>query len=416
MSGIEVKFHNILIERRMNLPPQDLDNNQTGSNISRIAILVETFNSWGRGIIQGISNYERAHEPWHFFLDPHSGIEDNIRMPAGWKGEGVIAPVRSLKLAEQLKKLNVPVVNVSGVDLPEVDFPRVISDPPAIIRMAIEHLLNDCGFTNIAFCGEPNRKFLDFWAEAFKTVISEYNIDPIIYTPPKGITTRSGIAAKQKDRQRWIEELPKPIGILGWDTMMSRHLTQDCERIGLKVPDNVAIISMETEDLLGEIAHPPISGVSLALGRIGYEAAALLNKLIENPTQPPETILIPPLYVTARQSTSIYAVEDPRLRQALAYIRDHACEGITVNDLLDKVAVSRRVLERLFKKVLETTPSAEITRYRMTKIKELLLKTNMPIPAIAAACGFRYTENMIPFFRKKTGLSPLAYRKKMQPR
>jgi LacI family transcriptional regulator len=398
------------------LPLQDINRNQTGSNIPRIAILVETFNSWGRGIIQGISNYERAHNTWHFFLDPHSGINEYVRMPTGWKGEGVIAPVRSLKLAQQLKKLNVPVVNVSGVDLPGVDLPRVMSDPPAIIRMVVEHLRNDCGFANIAFCGEPNRKFLDFWAEAFKTVISEYDMDPIIYKPGKGITTRSGIAAKQKDRQRWIEDLPKPIGILGWDTMMSRHLAQACERVGLKVPDDVAIISMETEDLLGEMAHPPISGVTLALERVGYEAAALLDRLIENPTQPPETILIPPLYVTARQSTSIYAVEDPRLRQALAYIRDHAIEGITVNDLLDKVAVSRRVLERLFKKVLDTTPSAEITRYRMMKIRELLLKTNMPIPDVAAACGFRYTENMIPFFRKKTGLSPLAYRKKMQPR
>lgn len=337
-------------------------------------------------------------------------------MPAGWKGEGIIAPVRSLKLAEQLKKLNVPVVNVSGVDLPGVNFSSVMSDPQVIVRMAVDHLCQNCGFTNIAFCGEPNRKFLDFWAEAFKTVISEYDIAPIIYKPGKGITTRSGIAAKQKDRQRWIKELPKPIGILGWDTMLSRHLTQVCERIGLKVPDDVAIISLETEDLLGEMAHPPISGVTLALERVGYEAAALLDRLMKNPMQPPETILIPPLYITARQSTSIYAVEDPRLRQALAYIRDHAFEGITVNDLLEEVAVSRRVLERLFKKVLATTPSAEITRYRMMKIKELLLKTNMPIPDVAAACGFNYTENMIPFFRKKTGLPPLAYRKKMQPR
>ena len=246
--------------------------------------------------------------------------------------------------------------------------------------------------------------------------MSEYNLEPIVYKSSKGITRRSGFAEKQKDRQRWINELPKPIGILGWDTVLSRKLVSACDGIGVKVPDDVAIISMETEDLLGVIAHPPISGVTLALERVGYTAAALLDKFIKKPLSEPEIILIPPLYVTARRSTSIYAVEDPRLFEALNWIRDHACQGVTVEDLLKQVPVSRSVLEQLFKKVLNTTPGAEITRHRLKRIKELLVKTNLAIPEVATACGFAYVESMITFFRKKEGLSPLAYRKKMHTR
>jgi LacI family transcriptional regulator len=398
------------------LPLRDINHNQIGSNIPRIAILVETFNSWGRGIVQGIANYERAHNPWHFFIDPHSGVEEDVRMPDGWKGEGVIAPIRSRKLAKQLKKLKVPVINVSGVQISGVDFPRVTNDPTAVVRMAVNHLFKDCGLKNIAFCGDPNRKFINFWEKSFRVVMSEYDINPLIYSPSKGITLRSGVAAKQQDHQRWIKELPRPVGILGWDTELSCKLAQACDTIGFKVPDDVAIISMETEDLLGEIVHPPISGITLALEKVGYVAAALLDTMMKKPSLASETILIPPLYVTARQSTSIYAVEDLRLREALGWIRDHACEGATINDLLKQVTVSRRVLERLFKETLHTTPAAEITRYRIKKIKELLVKTNMAIPEVASACGFNYTETMITFFRRNVGLSPLAYRKEMHTR
>jgi LacI family transcriptional regulator len=406
----------IYIERRPNLLSQDINRNQAGSNIPKVAILVETFNSWGRGIIQGIANYERAHNPWHFFIDPHSGVEEDVRMPEGWKGEGVIAPVRSRRLTEQLKQLNVPVVNVSGVQISGVDFPRVTNDPIAVVRMAVNHLFKGCGLKNIAFCGDPNRKFLDFWEKSFRVVMSEYDIVPFIYSPSKGITLRSGVAAKQQDLHRWIKELPRPVGILGWDTELCCKLAQACDTIGLRVPDDVAIISMETEDLLGEIVHPPISGITLALERVGYVAAALLDRMMKKPLSAPETILIPPLYVTARQSTSVYAVEDPRLREALGWIRDHACQGATINDLLKQITVSRRVLERLFKKVFDTTPAAEISRHRIEKIKELLVKTNMAIPEVAAACGFTYVESMITFFRKKEGVSPLAYRKEMHIR
>jgi LacI family transcriptional regulator len=395
---------------------QDIKHSQTYSNIPRIAILVETFNNWGRGIIRGIANYEHAHSPWHFFIDPHSGVEEDIRMPEGWKGEGIIAPVRSRKLAEQLKKLNVPVVNVSGTQISGADFTRVTNDPTAVVRMAVNHLFKDCGLKNIAFCGDPNRKFIDFWEKSFNVVMPEYDIVPLIYSPLKGITLRSGVAEKQQDLQRWIKELPRPVGILGWDTELSCKLAQACDTINLRVPDDVAIISMETEDLLGEIVRPPISGVTLALERVGYVAAALLDRMMKKPLSAPETILIPPLYVTARQSTSVYAVEDPRLREALGWIRDHACQGVTIDDLLKQIPVSRRVLERLFKEVLDTTPAAEITRYRIEKIKELLVKTTMPIPDVAAACGFNYTETMITLFRKRVGLSPLVYRKQMYAR
>ena len=323
--------------------------------------------------------------------------------------------MRSASLAAALKQYQVPVVNVSGSTVPGADFPRVSSDAAAVRRMAVDHLY-DCGLRTIAFCGERGRRFVEYWTVAYQQVIKQRRLRAHIYTHAPGITQRSGYATIQHDRERWLEELLKPAGVIGWDTKICRELAGACEWTGLAVPDEVALISLSTEDLIGRAAHPPLSGVDIALQRIGYEAAQILDGLMEGARPPAEPFRIPPLGVTTRQSTDVLAVDDDRVRQALRFIREHESESIDVRDVLHVVLMARRVLERRFQQLLGRTPAEEIRRVHLEKVKRLLIESDLPIPEVDEASGFQYVEHMIPVFKKHFGMTPLAFRKQARPR
>jgi LacI family transcriptional regulator len=183
------------------------------------------------------------------------------------------------------------------------------------------------------------------------------------------------------------------------------------------VPEEVAIISLETEDLLGRVVHPPLSGVDIPVEKIGYEAARQLDRLLRGKAATPSEIHLPPLGVTTRQSTDLVACDDPHIQQALRFIRDHAHEGLDVRAVLKAVPMARRTLERRFRELLGRSPADEIRRVKIEKVRGLLHSTNMPIPEIAEACGFDYVEHMIPIFKKHHGFTPSAYRRhRMKPR
>jgi len=172
----------------------------------------------------------------------------------------------------------------------------------------------------------------------------------------------------------------------------------------------VAILSLETGDLLGRVVNPPLSGVDIPVRRIGYEAAAQLDRLLHgNAAEPHETDL-QPLGVTTRQSTDLVSCADPQVQQALRFIRDHAHEGIDVRTVMKAVPMARRSLERRFHELLGRSPAEEIRRVKIDKVRHLLDTTGMSIPDIAEACGFNYVEHMIPVFRKYHGSTPSRYR------
>ena len=292
----------------------------------RIALLVPAWSEYGRGIIEGVWQYALEHGPWLLEMEPGEP-DESTEMPRGWAGDGMIASVQTRRLAAKLRTLGVPVVNVSGSRSEGIDFPRVTSDAKAVVRMAVEHL-QEKGLKQIAFCGEPERPFLDFWTGAFQSVMAEAGMEAVVYQPSARIGPQAAMVAQQNDRRRWIEALPKPVGIIGWATGICRLLAMACTEAGIKVPEEVAILSLETEDLLGRVVHPPLSGVDIPVRRIGFEAAAQLDRLLHGKAADPHEIELHPLGVTTRQSTDLVACADPQIQQVLRFIRDHAHEGI----------------------------------------------------------------------------------------
>jgi LacI family transcriptional regulator len=379
------------------------------SNPPQVAIMVPTWNHYGRGIVEGIWQYAQQHGPWLLDLQP-AEPDKSTRVPEGWHGDGIIALIHSEKLADKLARFKVPVVNVSGTGLRHARFPCVTSNPDAVVAMAVAHL-REKGFRNIAFCGEPEAHFTNFWTEAFVRVREAEGETPLVYRPVKAMRSDRDMETLRQDRQRWLTELPKPVGVVGWDTNMCRHLAIACSLAAIDVPAQVALVSLETEDLLGRTVHPPISGVDIPVERIGIEAARQLDLLLLGERPTPTRVLLDPLGVTTRQSSDVVACDDPRVRQALSFIRNHADTGIGVADVLRAVPMARRSLERRFAQLLGYSPAEAIRATKVERVRQLLLTTEIPIPQIAEVCGFNYVEHMIPVFKKYCGRTPAQYRK-----
>jgi LacI family transcriptional regulator len=211
----------------------------------------------------------------------------------------------------------------------------------------------------------------------------------------------------------WVRGLPKPVGIMAADDTVAHDLAAACVKADIPVPEQVAIIGVNNDDLLCEAAWPPLSSVEADYSRMGYFAAKLLDRLLagEELAAGERLVLLPPLGVVQRQSTSVLAVDDPSLADALRFIRDHACDPCSVEDVLREVPVGRRWLERQFTTHFGRTPHDEITRVRIDTARRLLLQPDLGLPDVAERCGYSAIQNFTRTFRQMTGTTPGAYRR-----
>jgi LacI family transcriptional regulator len=176
------------------------------------------------------------------------------------------------------------------------------------------------------------------------------------------------------------------------------------------VPDDVAVIGVDNEEVLCELSDPPLSSVVPNAERIGYEAAALLDRLMSGKRARPEPTFIGPLAVVARRSTDVLAVQDRQIAAAVRFIREHACENIDVGDILRVVPLSRSTLERRYESILGRSPKQDILRFRLNRAKQYLTETDLTLDAIAEKVGLEHTEYLGRIFKKKFGLTPAKFR------
>jgi LacI family transcriptional regulator len=208
----------------------------------------------------------------------------------------------------------------------------------------------------------------------------------------------------------WLKQLPKPVGLMGCYDIRAREVLDACMLAGLAVPDEVAVIGVDNDDLICELAEPRLSSVIPNAHRTGYEAAALLERMLAGERVPPGAYLIPPVGIVTRHSTDMLAVDDPHVAAALRFIRERACDGINVEDVVAAVPLSRRVLETRFKQLTSRTPHAEIQRVQIDRVKQLLTETELTLEAAAHRCGFRHSEYMSVVFKRITGMTPGRFR------
>ena len=380
----------------------------------QVALLIDTATDWGRRMIRGIGRYAQQQGGWDLWLEQRCQYAPG-RLPPNWRGDGIIARVADRAMARHLARASGVVVNVSTARVPGARFPTVTADLQAAAKLAIGHLL-DQGFRHFAYYAPMALSFVEDHHHSFVQTLAESGYSCSLLPAPGGKRPREGWQRHHKKLERWIRDLPKPVAVLTWTGRRGREVIYACRALGLSVPEQVAVLGADDDTLLCETCNPPLSGVALTSERIGFEAAALLDRLMQGGKPPSKPLLIEPARVIVRQSTDTLAIADEDLARAIAFIRVHAATPIQVCDILRAVAVSRRSLDRRFQQVLGRTPAEEIRRVHLERAKQLLADTDLPVPNVAAASGFRSREYLARFFKLETGLSPRQYRNRAQTR
>jgi LacI family transcriptional regulator len=188
------------------------------------------------------------------------------------------------------------------------------------------------------------------------------------------------------------------------------HVLRACRDVGAVVPDQVAVIGVDNDEFLCGLSSPPLTSIELGCEEIGYEAAAVLERLMRGEKVPRRLAPVKPRRVVCRQSTDILAVDDEESARAIHYIRTHACARIRVRDVCNHVGASRARLEPTLRRILGRTIHKEIQRVRIERAKELLRSSGMTIKLIARASGFRTVQYMTRLFRSVTGTTPARFR------
>ena len=365
----------------------------------QVALLIETSNAYARGILRGVMAYVREHRPWSLRLTEHGRGEVGRGELAEWQGHGIIARIENQKIASTLRDFRRPVVDVSAARLlPKL--PWVETDDAAIAKAAAEHLLAR-GLANFGFYGDDRFNWSRWRQAAFHEHIAA-----------AGLTCRD--APQDRGSRRlavWVRELPKPAGVMACYDIRGRELIDACRAAEVEIPDEVAVIGVDDDELLCELSDPPLTSVIPDVRRTGWVAAEILDAWMSGSRPADLGHPIPPLGITTRRSTDTLAIEDPDLATAVRFIREHACDGISVADVVGKLPLSRRVLESRFERVLGRSPHAEILRVRLERVKQLLTQPGWTLDAIAHRTGFRHGEYLSAVFKRETNLTPGAYRR-----
>ncbi len=370
-----------------------------------VALLIETSNAYARGLLQGVVHYIREHEPWSFHLMEQGRGDDPPAWLARWRGDGIIARIETPNIARAVVRAGLPAVDLSAARLvPRL--PWVETDDEQIARLAAEHLL-ERGFRHFAFCGDARFKWSAWREEHFRRRLEAAGQPVQVYRPTSGA---GDLAGQAREMRRWLEALPKPVGVMACYDIRGQQVLDACRGAGLAVPEEVAVIGVDNDTLLCELASPPLSSVVPNAHRTGYEAAALLDRMMRGEKVAARSQLIAPLGVEARQSTDVLAVDDREVARAVRFIREHACDGINVGDVLKAVPLSRRVLEQRFQRLLGHTPRVEILHARLARVKQLLGETDLPLYLIAERTGFEHVEYLSVVFKRETGATPRAFR------
>ncbi|NLF71946.1 MAG: substrate-binding domain-containing protein [Candidatus Anammoximicrobium sp.] len=386
----------------------------TSRRCPQIALLVDTATDWGRRMIRGIGRYAQQQGGWDIWLEQRCQHAPG-RLPPGWRGDGIVARVADRAMGRYLAEAPGVVVNVSAARIPGVEFPTVTADLRAAARLAAGHLL-DQGFRHFGYFAPVGLSYVDIHYRSFVEHLAEAGLTCDLFRARRGKGARATWRRQQDDLRQWLQGLPKPVAVLTWTSDRGREVLYACRALGLLVPEQVAVMGGDEDSLLCETCNPPLSGVALTSERIGYDAAALLDRLLHGAPCPAEPILIEPTRVVVRQSTDTLAITDPDLARAIAFIRTQAATPIQVSDVLRDVAVSRSWLERRFQEALGRSPAEEIRRVRLERAKQLLADTELPVPQVAAASGFGSREYLAYAFRHATSLTPREFRQRVRGR
>jgi LacI family transcriptional regulator len=374
----------------------------------KVRVCVETSREYGRGLLRGIYRYSNLHRSWQIDLDG-DGAE-------GLPGDADGAILRDHRRVPLLLRKGIPIVFASYLHKNIRGGHRILSDDRAIGRMAATHLL-ERGFRRFAFIGYDGMYWSRQRQESFSQAIGETGRACEVFKQAGDLRLRVW-RRERKVLAEWLKTLERPVGVLACNDDRAREVVETCAIAGLAVPEEVAVLGVDDDEFVCNLANPPISSVSLGVEEAGYRAAEMLDEMMRaknartaiSEARLPSQILVSPLAVVTRQSTDVAVIEDPFVAAAVQFIRVNCRRSIRMADVVRQAAVSRRNLSDRFRRTFGCTIAQYIKRIRIARIEELLRDDSCSVGEIAEVLGFASQDHLAQYFRSVTGMTPNAFR------
>ena len=343
---------------------------------------------------------------WHLRVEPRSDP------PRGWEGDGVLAMIDEMpalvSFVRAVRRRGIPIVDMLE-NATRLGVVRVVGDNPEIGRLAARHF-RERDFRHAAFFSVRHNRSHDMRLAGFR---EEWGGGPVeAWLWPDAAGSSSG---DWRRMGAWLMArllaAPRPLAVFAWNDYDATHVLNACRRAGLRVPDDVAIIGVDDNRIICEHQSVPISSIVHDHERVGYVAAATLERLMSGGEPAKRLVRVRPRGVVTRASTDTFAVNDPALLPAIGAITENLGRPFGASQLADALGVPRIRLDRLFAARLGHSVGAEIARRRVAEAKRLLAAGDLTLAEIARRCGYCHSSFLIRSFKKSTGVTPAAWRR-----
>jgi LacI family transcriptional regulator len=360
---------------------------------------------------QGIEKYAQEHG-WHLY----SNYTRERVIPWGWQGDGILAWLGAGDdLADFVQSVRVPTVDFS-FRRPQLKYPRVLEDHAHAARLAAEHFLTR-GFTNFCFYSDANNWSYEERGHGFIKALGDtgHNCSWLRWLESSSYATgKQEWLRKRKWLAAQMKAAPKPLAVFAANDQQALDVLESCESIGIKIPEEVAIVGTESYLLAPDVMATPLSSVDTNLAVLGYRGAELLDQLMSGNKVPAEPLRIPAAGVIVRKSSDILTIKHQGVARSLRHIWDHGHEPICIKDLVTVSAMSRRGLHKAFLEHLGRTPGQELQRVRIERAKKFLANGSQKVETIAHDCGYQSINSFCVAFKRATGMSAKQFRDKMR--
>ena len=381
-----------------------------------ITLLFNANKCFDRNVIAGIGDYLQSSKVnWDVYLEDNAKSKiDSIKH---WHCDGIIADCTDHEIISAVEKLKIPVIGVGGSFQSSSNYPSipyVATDNFEIMKTAYEHLKSK-GLQKFAYYGFPINDGYVWAMEREKALLKLCKNEGYECAVYRGHSMQADTWQYSLGYLKaWLQDLPNPVGVISASDARARQLIQACAHLQKVVPDDISIVGVDDDETIQNLSRVSLSSVAHGCADIGFSAAKLLHRRLENPNLQSKVVKVAPLGVVQRQSTDFKALRDPQVIQAMHYIRQHACQGVKVDQVLHYVGISRTNLEQRFKLECGHSIHTELHQQKLTRACELLALTDMSSHRISEIAGYPSLQYMYAIFRRHFGQTPKEYRERKE--
>lgn len=378
--------------------------------MKKVLLLTDYSSGYSRSLLRGVVAYAKEHGPWVFYRMPLYykevyGEAMVVEWAKKWNADAIIAQLGDIDM-KTLEESKIPIIIQNYRDRYPLAC-NITGDYYGSGVMAAGFFIKR-GFYHFAFYGYNNTIWSRERMAGYKAAVEEKGY--ALHTLNNDSIHSEQWSFNPEALKEWLLSLPKPIALFACDDYYASQITETCKMYNIDIPNDIAVLGVDNDELPCHISDPPLSSIVLDVENGGYEAGRLLHKLMNGEISKPYDITIKPIRIECRESTEKYAVKDAHIVKAVRFIEKNYDRQISIAHILREVPLSRRALEKKFKKELGLPVYQYLQAYRVEKFTELLIKSDLPLPDVAMRCGFDEYKNVSRVFIKRKQMTPLQYR------